>query len=428
MEESAISIQHKDIPEAQLHEPKGASTAAIGSSYISDGAGSGNWTVESAANEIIVNSLTDFPTPVSGVITLLADTRYVLASSVSTTDRFVLSANTQITSFSVLSPTFEYTGVGTMFTAVDASVIVQAIRLNCPNGQIWDFSDVAVPNTNTVYLQDVTIVSCQKMGIFSSMVSLVISEVASFSTEQGYTIAGTGWRIWRHEGGGMLSTNATFVGMDVGVATTSSVLFDGLLVGMVAGGVGLKGAAASANVVAGGIGRMRDMVMPIAGTALSGIDKDDIRWSFTDNDNIPDTMPDALISMINNATATTITVTGTPVLVSGTWVEQQVSHFSSTAAGRVTYLGERALRVTILLSLSCLMASGSDTDITFSLYKNGAQVTASQQSNTVKASATGNTSLIWQDTVSSGDYFEVFVANEDTTTNIIVQDAKFLIN
>lgn len=38
------TIQHKDIPEAQLHEPKGVSLAAAGQAYIADGAGSGAWT------------------------------------------------------------------------------------------------------------------------------------------------------------------------------------------------------------------------------------------------------------------------------------------------------------------------------------------------------------------------------------------------
>ena len=38
-----MSIEHKDIQEAGLHEPKGASTATVGETYVSDGAGSGTW-------------------------------------------------------------------------------------------------------------------------------------------------------------------------------------------------------------------------------------------------------------------------------------------------------------------------------------------------------------------------------------------------
>lgn len=38
-----MTIQHKDIPDAQLHEPKGVSTALSNQTYVADGAGSGNW-------------------------------------------------------------------------------------------------------------------------------------------------------------------------------------------------------------------------------------------------------------------------------------------------------------------------------------------------------------------------------------------------
>ena len=38
-----MAIEHKDIAEANLHEPKGASVASTGTVYTSDGAGSGGW-------------------------------------------------------------------------------------------------------------------------------------------------------------------------------------------------------------------------------------------------------------------------------------------------------------------------------------------------------------------------------------------------
>jgi hypothetical protein len=36
-----MTIQHADIPDAQRHEPKGASTATSGQVWVADGAGSG---------------------------------------------------------------------------------------------------------------------------------------------------------------------------------------------------------------------------------------------------------------------------------------------------------------------------------------------------------------------------------------------------
>jgi hypothetical protein len=38
-----MAIQHVDITDPNIHEPKGASTASIGTVYVADGAGSGSW-------------------------------------------------------------------------------------------------------------------------------------------------------------------------------------------------------------------------------------------------------------------------------------------------------------------------------------------------------------------------------------------------
>jgi len=38
-----MSIQHKNIPDAQLHEPKGINTAAARTTYLANGTGSGTW-------------------------------------------------------------------------------------------------------------------------------------------------------------------------------------------------------------------------------------------------------------------------------------------------------------------------------------------------------------------------------------------------
>lgn len=38
-----MAIQHRDIPDAQLHEPKGVASAASGHVYTADGSGSGDW-------------------------------------------------------------------------------------------------------------------------------------------------------------------------------------------------------------------------------------------------------------------------------------------------------------------------------------------------------------------------------------------------
>lgn len=55
-----MSIEHKDIPDSQRHEPKGAGSALEGQVYRSDGAGSGLWgNVLQDASEIGIERLLD---------------------------------------------------------------------------------------------------------------------------------------------------------------------------------------------------------------------------------------------------------------------------------------------------------------------------------------------------------------------------------
>ena len=55
-----MTIEHRDIQEAGLHEPKGVSTATLGQAYIADGSGSGNWTTAALnPNNLIVERLVD---------------------------------------------------------------------------------------------------------------------------------------------------------------------------------------------------------------------------------------------------------------------------------------------------------------------------------------------------------------------------------
>jgi hypothetical protein len=62
-----VSIQHKDIPDGDRHEPKGIASAASGDIYVADGTGSGAWSNPIAdinnANYIALNvSIPDLST------------------------------------------------------------------------------------------------------------------------------------------------------------------------------------------------------------------------------------------------------------------------------------------------------------------------------------------------------------------------------
>jgi len=49
------TIQHRDIEDAQLHEPKGAASASAGEVLTANGAGGSSWTAINNANKIVLN-------------------------------------------------------------------------------------------------------------------------------------------------------------------------------------------------------------------------------------------------------------------------------------------------------------------------------------------------------------------------------------
>lgn len=69
-------IEHSELPDALLHEPKGASTAAAGTTYIADGEGSGTFKkVPVESLDITVPTVEDASTgTIDNIITIKGDT------------------------------------------------------------------------------------------------------------------------------------------------------------------------------------------------------------------------------------------------------------------------------------------------------------------------------------------------------------------
>lgn len=119
------SIQHKDIPEAQLHEPKGASSALNGTSYVSNGAGSGTW--RKLGTDVLKGMSGDggiygkkLVSDGTGGLALVVDTSYGTMAITTNTTNFTTVAAADAT----LKTTAQFqllTGTGCPWAAVDLS-------------------------------------------------------------------------------------------------------------------------------------------------------------------------------------------------------------------------------------------------------------------------------------------------------------------
>jgi len=74
-----MTVSHKDLPNSELHEPKGVSAATAGTVYVANGAGTGTWsapryfytlTVQMA--DLSTPGSVYIPVPISGTITKIS--------------------------------------------------------------------------------------------------------------------------------------------------------------------------------------------------------------------------------------------------------------------------------------------------------------------------------------------------------------------
>ena len=380
---------------------------------------------DASQGAIFINSEASFPTQDATTITLDANTNFILSGSFSTAKRFIVLQGVSFTANNFSFPVLTYTGSGDMFTSSNVTFMMDKIRFDAPNAtQGFNCSDVG--NVHGVNLRDVFFTTLAKWGTFTSMQALVMDNnvITSSAGEGGVTIAGTGWLAFINERFSVLSSSASFIAVDLGAATFSFLDFSDLVIIAPSGGIGVKGLASSANMVAGSLANISRTTFIGGMTAfLSGITDDDVRYKFDGNAQIPDTNPDLLLSLTGNATATTVSG-GTPALLAGTWnAVERASQFTGTTAGRGTFLGERTMAGPIDVSLTVEPSSGNNKDISAYVAIDGVFQANSQVTVRVDNANPKAISIPWQTDFSNGTFIEIYVSNDTDDISIVGQHA-----
>jgi len=371
----------------------------------------------------------DFATQTATVITLETDTIYVVTASFSTAKRFDCQDGSVLTMFSASSSLLTYSGTGTMFSGADASFSIFDARITCPLAKTFDFSD-SVGNTKIFLARNVFILESLKAGDFDDLVNTQFFSCGFLDTDGGITVTGSTSLAFTIDRLALISTSATFKGVDLGSAVIANIEFNNLIVVAPAGAIGVTGLANSGNIPAGvGAAAMLTNSSFSGGmtTLLQNISKDDIRWILKNNPPIEDTFPDGLLSFVGNSTETVIASSGVAVLVNATWTVISVSQFSGSTGGRLTYNGERGLPGPVDVSCGLISAGGGSIDVQVSLALNGTVIATSSTPISISGSNPAHISIPWQLNLEENDFLEVFVQNDSNTTNIIVEFCRLRI-
>lgn len=411
-----------------LSKTTGSAQTVVGSVDFTGGLLVNGDLVVIPTKRVVVNALSDLPTPIASEITLVASTQYFIGNDINIgTNRILMGQDSVFTGLDENVITVTYTGTGTMFTAVDVDCRVKAICAASTSGTFLDASNTAgSEGTSNVIIDNVDI-QTSVIGNIANLNILGIFRCAFNSvTTSGWSFTGSLGNAFTMNDCTIIQGAGSFI--ELGVATFLSFDINNYLMIGSGGTTFLSGAAASANIRAGGLGRVirgRDLG---AETVLSGITVDDALWEFFLNDSIPNTRPDGLLSMQSNAVATVIAVAGTPVLIAGTWVVERTSQFTGTTGGRLTSNGGKDSTLPITGSFTVEPVSGGAVSISVEAAINGSVVPNSKRTGNTSAGNPISITSPWQEVLSTTDFVEYFVTNETTTVNILVSSAVERIN
>jgi hypothetical protein len=381
--------------------------------------------------------MSDFPAPSAGVITLAANTAYVIADSMSTSDRFVLADNSNFFGYGGGISHITYTSAGNMFTGVDTTNVFDSVMFTATNaaGIIFDV-DGSGGAGQRLELQNVFVDDCQR---FCENTDVSINMVRCNITceDSGIRYSGTLEPFCLIETSFIGASNASARCIDFGTSILSNIIIKTCtFAANASGGVCIDGTTASVNLNVGSLAIVHevDFFSTTSDTWLNNIDEEDIRWNFRDCNEIADSETDGLLAFSGNATATVISTVNTPVLVAGTWTVVDTKQMTGTTAGRLTTDSERKnVHMPVDVALGVYPDGGGTKDVTAYIAVNGTVVTASATAFETTGTKPAYISIPWQVVWNLADptnptFVEVHIENNTDTTNLVVSTATLRVN
>jgi hypothetical protein len=370
----------------------------------------------------------DLPTAVSNVITLVDAYTYIIVDPIDLTgDRIVLGTNTVLEGFSPDNCFLTSTGLGASTPLLTSTTNVYIANITINNvGLALDLN--AGTSTDVIEMSDVHFEGCTDMGAidgYDHQLYLACDFGDAIDDVGTLTFTGSVHEITFQNC--IMHTAAGKIGLHLlgglTVIDRFQVLFSSWEVPATATGIQIETAATipteGLNLIATHFGD--------AGTYVNDITPGN-HAHFADCTGLKDSVEVSHYYMTANATATTIAVTSTPVKVAGTTVNDAITEkFTNSTTNRATYTGAITRDFTVQCVVS--LESGNNKDIEVYVYKNGSASPGSSSHITTSGTGKGE-NVVVQSIVelATNDYVEIWVANDDDTTDVTVTALNMIIH
>jgi hypothetical protein len=374
---------------------------------------------------VFVSSVSDFPAPVAGVITLVDSRTYFLTGNIDLLGaRLVGGQNSVIIGGSSENCVLSSTGLS-------AAVPLFSSAWSCP-ARFMAFShgtalalDASGNANQAIDWFGINFLNCATIGTIANYGNVILTSMAWLNSE-GMTIDGSIGTVSLDK---CLVQSVSGTGLTVAATATISRRFRIFKSSVVAGALGTTGLdiSTSASIPVESY-QLDDVSFSGSGTHAAGVQYDDNKSLWINCKGVENSASTGLMTVTGNTTETTIATQGVAVKAAGsTTFQTSVSQRFSHSNNRLTYTGAitRRFRVAIVAS----MLATNNTRVGSYIAKNGVVVTFSEIYTTANGNnRSENVTVQTIVELTQDDYVEFWVENDNGTNNITVQDMTVIVN
>jgi hypothetical protein len=371
-----------------------------------------------------VNSLTDLPTPVSGVITLVANYTYLFLKHIDLLgSRLVCGQNTVIVGWSSENCSISSTGLSGATALITSTYSLPIRSISFTHAKVFDLQgDIT---TTALDWFGVNLLNCTSGGTIKDYANFVMSDCA-FLNSGGFNFDGTIGTIGFSNSLFNTATGTTAINIlsTCNVSRRLRIIYSSFVIGS-----GETGVNFSTSATVGDEKYILDTInFSGGGTYTSGVTNTSNKALFVNCVGIANTSTRGFMYMINNATDTTIGGGNVNVWVKalGTTTADTANSKFNHSNNRLTYTG--AFNTSFLVTVNTAVRSGSSNqNISIGVAKNGTILANSEmtiRTATANQEHPGSTQYVID--LVANDYLELFVKNSQSP-DVRVSDLNFSI-
>jgi hypothetical protein len=374
---------------------------------------------------VFVNSKTDLPTAVSGVITLADNVTYFITKTIDLTgDRLVGGVNTTILGGSSENCFLISTGLDSNTALISSNWSLPMRNLSITHGTALNL-DATGNSTAALDWFGVNFTNCTNVGLIKSYSNFIMSDCALLNSA-GMVFDGT------------IGTVGFVNCLFSGIAAATTLSFPSTLtitrrIRCIYSSFVAFGGATAINVDASAVIPVESYILDTVNfsggaTYTGGITYTDNKAFFSNCKGIVNSSAIGQMYYTNNTTQNPIATTGAFEKILGTTTASSINQKFSHTNNRLTYTGALARSFKVTSFVSANSVTTNNVTILVRIYKNGVAIPESEAQASTSATAR-NESFPSQAIIEmvQNDYVEIFINNTSNANNLLVTELNVVI-